>query len=152
MNRESPCFSCGECQTFDTSIKKIVFSSKSGIIAKAMSIPVLGGGTDLRLPFVEMLQYNIRADRLIMISDNEINSAWRWSGYTQTCQSQADQYRAKINKDLWVHAIDLMGYGTQQFIGGKTNIIAGWNEKVLEFIALAEEGIETQVKRIEEYT
>lgn len=84
-----------------------------------------------------------------MISDNEINSGW--SGYTQTCQSQVDRYREKINKDLWVHAIDLMGYGTQQFIGDKANIIAGWNEKVLEFIALAEEGIETQVKRIEEY-
>lgn len=135
--------------TFDTSIKKIVFSSKAGIITKAMSIPNLGGGTNLRLTLQAMLQHNIRADRLIMISDNEINSGW--SGYSQTCQPLADQYRAKINKDFWVHAIDLMGYGTQQFIGGKTNIVAGWNEKVLEFISLAEEGIDTQVKRIEEY-
>lgn len=135
--------------TFDTSIKKIVFSSKAGIITKAMSILNLGGGTNLRLPLQAMFHNNIRADRLIMISDNEINSGW--SGYSQTCQPLADQYRAKINKDFWVHAIDLMGYGTQQFIGGKTNIIAGWNEKVLEFIALAEEGIDTQVKRIEEY-
>lgn len=139
--------------TFDTSIKKIAVSNRGGIISTAQHIPNQGGGTDLRLPLVVMLRDNIKADRLIMISDNEINSSW-WGGggYARTCQSLADKYRATINKDLWVHAIDLMGYGTQQFIGNRTNIIAGWNEKVLEFIALAEEGIETQVKRIEEYT
>ena len=92
--------------TFDTSIKKIVFSSKAGIITKAMSIPNLGGGTNLRLPLLAMLQHNIRADRLIMISDNEINSGWQ--GFSQTCQPLADQYRAKINKAFWAHAIDLM--------------------------------------------
>ena len=67
------------------------------------------------------------------------------------CQPLADEYRRKINKDFWVHAIDLQGYGTQQFVGAKTNIIAGWSEKLLEFINLAEQGIDTQVKAIENY-
>ena len=50
---------------------------------------------------------------------------------------------------MWVHAVDLQGYGTQQFIDGKTNIIAGWSEKVLEFILLAENGVDLLIKRIE---
>jgi hypothetical protein len=33
-----------------------------------------------------------------------------------------------------------MGYGTQQFAGPKTNIVAGWSEKVFDFIVLAEQG------------
>lgn len=89
-----------------------------------------------------------------MLSDNEINYGYTNSGWNIhgiTCQSLADKYRNEINKDLWIHAIDLQGYGTQQFIGGKTNIIAGWSEKILEFINLAEQGIDTQVKRIENY-
>jgi hypothetical protein len=45
----------------------------------------------------------------------------------------------------------LQGYGTQQFCGSKTNIIAGWSEKVLEFIDIVEKGMDGQVKAIEKY-
>ena len=62
-----------------------------------------------------------------------------------------DQYRAKYNKDFWVHGVDIQGYGTQQFCGKKFNLIAGWNEKVLEFIMLAEKGVGSLVKTIEKY-
>lgn len=141
--------------TFNTELSKITFSSKNGIIETAMNIPVNGGGTNLTLPLKEIIDNKIKADRMIMISDNEINSSYIngsfWHCSDKTCQSLADIYRNTINKDFWVHAIDLQGYGTQQFIGNKTNIIAGWSEKVLEFVNLAEEGIDTQVKRIENY-
>ena len=55
-------------------------------------------------------------------------------------QVLADEYRRQSGNDIWAHAIDLQGYGTQQFRGAKTNIIAGWSEKVLNFILLAEQG------------
>ena len=45
----------------------------------------------------------------------------------------------------------MLCYGTQQFIGGRTNIIAGWSEKILEFIMIAEAGVDTLRKRINEY-
>lgn len=44
------------------------------------------------------------------------------------------------------------GYGTQQFHGPKTNIIAGWSEKIFDFILLAEQGEGSLEKRIEEYS
>ncbi len=132
--------------SFDTSIHKMQISTRGGIIQTAQSIMNCGGGTNLSLPLREIYQNEIKADRFLMFSDNEINYR-----YEYTCQTLADKYRQTINSNLWVHAIDLQGYGTQQFIGSKTNIIAGWNEKIFEFIALAEEGIDTQVKRIENY-
>ncbi len=135
--------------SFDTEIKKINVSSRSGIIEKALSILVNGGGTDITLPLRMMLQNKIQADRIIILSDNEINC--RYGNKNDTCQKYADEYRRKINKNFWVHAIDLQGYGTQQFIGTRTNVIAGWSEKVLEFIFFAEQGLSTQVKTIKNY-
>lgn len=134
---------------FDTKIGELTVSHRSGIIQTTLSPLFGGGGTDLTLPLRRMINNDIVADRLIMISDNEINSSW--GGFAKTCQPYADQYCDQVNPDLWVHAIDLQGYGTQQFIGDKTNIIAGWSEKILEFIMLAEQGISNQVEKIEKY-
>lgn len=105
------------------------------------------GGTDMNLPFKKMLKDKIQCDRVIVISDNECNGGWAGN----TVQSIADRYRKESGNDIWVHAIDLMGYGTQQFAGPKTNIIAGWSEKVFDFILLAEQGEGNLEKMIAEY-
>lgn len=136
--------------TFNTRIGQMNVSHHSGILQTASNTCTFWGGTNLRLPLGEMIDNHIYADRLIMISDNEINTGWL-GGWGRTCQSLADEYRRKVNPNLWVHAIDLQGYGTQQFIGGKTDIIAGWSERVLEFITLVEQGMASQVVTIETY-
>ena len=135
--------------TFDTQIKKEAVSSKSAILER-VSRASCGGGTRMSLPFEKMIADGIKADRVIIISDNECNSSYGWS--RKPVQALADEYRRLSGNDIWVHAIDLQGYGTQQFHGAKTNIIAGWSEKVLEFIKLAEQGEGTLEKTIEQYT
>ena len=130
---------------FNGAIKERFISHRQGILYACVHEAKACGGTDMRLPLSEMLKEKIKADRLIIISDNECNYGQR------TVQHLADQYRREINPDLWVHAIDLQGYGTQQFCGPKTNIIAGWSEKVFDFILLAEQGEGTLEKRIAEY-
>ena len=132
--------------TFDTDLYKPAVSTKGGILAQAQGIPVNGGGTNMELPFRHLIEESINVDRVIVLSDNEING-----DSDKTVQSLADEYRGSVNKDCWVHGVDLQGYGTQQFVGGRTNIIAGWSEKVLEFIALAEAGTDSLTKRIEAY-
>lgn len=136
--------------TFDTSIRKYAVSHRTSIL-ETVSKSCCGGGTDMYLPFEKMLSDNIKADRVIVISDNMCNSG---GGYysRKTVQALADEYRRKTGNDIWVHAIDLQGYGTQQFHGAKTNIIAGWSEKVLDFIKLAEQGEGNLEKAIEQYT
>lgn len=131
---------------FNGELEKINLSSKSPIIKTSLEYSSCFGGTDLGLPIKEMIDKEIYVDRLIILSDNEINC-----GFKYTCQSLIERYRNKVNKDLWVHAIDLQGYVKQQFNGKNVNIIAGWNEKILEFISLVEEGMENQVKKIENY-
>ncbi len=132
--------------TFDTKLYISSLASQNGIIANANSIRVAGGGTDISQPVRYLLSNKIFVDRIIILSDNEINY-----GFGALCQKYVEEYRRKINPKVWVHAIDMMGYGTQQFAGSKVNIISGWSEKVLEFIYQAEEGIDTLIGKIEEY-
>ncbi|WP_206516876.1 vWA domain-containing protein [Caldicellulosiruptor changbaiensis] len=132
--------------TFDTELKKVVLDPNGNIIANAKNIPITGGGTDINLPIKYLLKNNIFVDRIIIFSDNQINV-----DFDYVCQKLVDRYRKMINPNVWVHAVDLEGYGTQQFKGDKVNIIAGWSEKVLEFIPLAEHGVTTLVDRIKKY-
>jgi len=132
--------------TFDTSFKVTPLASRNGIISNAKSISPTWGGTDLSLPIKYLLENKIYVDRIIILSDNEINR-----GYDRVCQVYINEYRKKVNPNVWVHAIDLLGYGTQQFKGNKVNIIAGWNEKILEFIPNVEMGLDNIKEKIEDY-
>lgn len=136
--------------TFNTEITPYAVSHRSGIL-ETVSRARCGGGTDMYLPFEKMLADNIKADRVIILSDNMCNSGGDYYS-KKPVQTIADEYRRKTGNDIWVHAIDLQGYGTQQFCGKHTNIVAGWSEKVFQFIKLAEQMEGTLEKRIESYT
>lgn len=147
--------------TFDTRLRELQYSKRDGILSTAISYSNCGGGTNMYLPFQYILNDKIKADRVIIISDNECNyqctankNSYYW-GYNlvsySTVQNLVSEYRRTMNPDLWVHGIDLQGYGTQQFVGEKFNLISGWSEKVFEFIDLAEQGVGTLRKRIENY-
>ena len=133
--------------TFDTSVERAAFSRRSGLLSATIGYHPRGGGTRMELPFLAMMQEGVKADRVIVLSDNECNSPY-WGS---PIQSIADDYRRKTGNDIWVHAIDLQGYGTQQFMGAKTNYISGWSEKVFNFIPLAEQGEGTLEKTIAAY-
>ena len=136
--------------TFENHLGRIPMSSRGGILSEVLHNRVCGGGTNMGLPFQAMINQRIKADRIIILSDNECNSSGYW-GSSRPVQSLADEYRRLTGHDIWVHAVDLQGYGTQQFHGAKTNIIAGWSEKIFDFILLAEEGEGNLEKRIKAY-
>lgn len=132
---------------FNNRIEECAISHRNGILYTCVNEASARGGTDMELPFVKMMSDGVKADRVIVISDNMCNF-----GMTRTVQSIANKCREKLGKDFWIHAIDLQGYGTQQFAGPKTNIIAGWSEKVFDFILPAECGEGYLEKTIAEYT
>ena len=139
---------------FDTSAYRKLISNNSNILSTAKELCGCGGGTDISAPIKKMINDGMKVDRIIILSDNEANSQFKdgrsyWNEYTT--QQMVDKYREKFGKNVWVHAIDMQGYGTQQFIGSHTNLIAGWSEKVLDFILLAEEGTGSLIKTISEY-
>ena len=139
---------------FDTSAYRKLVSNDSNILSTAKKLCGCGGGTDISAPIKKMISDNMKVDRIIVLSDNEANSQFNgrssW-GYSYTAESVVQKYRDKFGKDVWVHAIDMQGYGTQQFIGSRTNLIAGWSEKVLDFILLAEEGTGSLIATISDY-
>jgi hypothetical protein len=143
--------------TFDTGLYPCNLSTTNGILANADSIRAVGGGTDITQPILYLLKNKIKVDRIIMLSDNEINSGFAsgshyYGRYSNvTCQDLVQRYRNEVNPDVWVHAIDLQGYGTQQFNGKKTNIIAGWSERVLDFISMTEEGMDNILNKVAVY-
>jgi hypothetical protein len=136
--------------TFNNDIEKQSLSKRTGILYAATHISRACGGTNMFLPFQKMIDDKVKTDRIIIISDNECNANPSWYR-NRTVQSIADEYRRISGNDIWVHGIDLQGYGTQQFHGKKTNIIAGWSEEVLDFILLAEQGEDTLIQRISNY-
>ena len=136
--------------TFDTSIKQFPLSRRSNILETVHRYSAPGGGTNMDLPFELMISKRIQADRIIIISDNMCNCGYTWYN-NKTVQSRADEYRRITGNDIWVHAVDLQGYGTQQFHGDKTNIVAGWSEKLFDFIRIAEAGESSLEKAIASY-
>lgn len=104
-----------------------------------------GGGTDMSIPMKYIESRKDVFDRVIYLSDNECN----WG--KKTVQKYVCQYRKTHNPDFWVHAIDLQGYGTQQFFGKNFNLITGWSDAVLPFVNMAEAGIGSIIDTIANY-
>lgn len=135
---------------FDTTASPLAFMGTS-VLADIEAVPAAGGSTNMAAGFDCLMESGFDADRVVVLSDNEVNGrSWMTCdfGY-KAIQSKLDQYRAKVGHDVWCHAIDLQGYGTQQFIGAKVNIMGGWSEQVLHFVALAEQGLGGLVDEIE---
>lgn len=141
---------------FDHTIQPMCIPSRNGILYTVFNENPMGGGTNMDLPFQKMLEHfqdgHGDYDRIIILSDNECNYAglYGWRG-DHTVQRMADEFRRESGRNIWVHAVDMMGYGTQQFAGSHTNIIAGRSEKLFDFILLAEKGIGSLEQRIREY-
>lgn len=117
------------------------------VLTDIKAVPAYGGYTDMAAAFDLLMKIGYDADRVILLSDNEVNSGWR--GNRETIQTKMDKYRRMVGHDVWCHAIDLQGYGTAQFIGPKTNIMAGWSDAVLSYIGIAERGFGSIVDDIE---
>lgn len=138
---------------FDNDASFIPMTGTS-IISDMSMVPEYGGGTDMASGFRLLMDSGFDADRVIVISDNECNHeggirSWRYATGRKTIQSWLEKYRKQVGHDVWCHAIDLQGYGTQQFIGSKTQVLAGWSESVLRFVAMAESGFGGIVTEIE---
>ena len=127
------------------------YGKYDSILDSIAALPYANGGTDMSLPMRWALNKDRATrpfDRIIYFSDNECNYG------RNTVYDLVNKYRQKKNPNVFTHMVDLLGYGTQQFYKNdkKFNLIAGWGDTVLEFISLAEEGIDSLVKRIESYS
>lgn len=129
------------CQ-FDITAKSVPMSGRS-ILSDVGRLAGVGGWTDMSAGFDLLMRSGFDADRVIVISDNEVNHG------RNAVMRELVEYRGKVGHDVWCHAIDVCGYGTVQFAGDKVNYISGWSDSVPRFISMAESGIGSLVDEVE---
>ena len=100
-----------------------------------------------------MIQEQINVDRIIIFSDMQVYDSNRGSypGMDMGLAHKAtERYKRKINPKVWIHSVDLAGYGTSQIApNGRLNLISGWHDSILNYIKLVEDGLDNQIKSIE---
>lgn len=141
---------------FDDNARITTFNTKNTILQQATGMPSEGGSTNLIAPICLMIDKGIIADRVIYLSDNEINCGFEapfrryWECRKTALQTVWNEYKKTINPNAWMHAIDIVGSGTQQVKGDRTNILAGWSDRIFDFINLCEKGFGSIVQVIDE--
>lgn len=140
--------------TFDTKVNKASVSTNDSVLSSFKSLRFTGGGTDVGATVRYLNDNKIYVDRIVILSDNENNASLSgcWSYFSRTnLMEEINKYRKDINPNVWVHLVDLQGYGTVQAKGEKINLITGWSEKLLQFIPLVETGADNLVKTVSTY-
>jgi hypothetical protein len=131
---------------FARDFKVVNVSGMNSIISNMQTFKNTNVGlqTQLHLSLRYLLDNLIKVDRIIVFSDEQC--------YGGSAQSVLDQYKKLVNPNVWIHVINLSGYGTTQFSkNSKTNLMAGWSDRMLEFINLAEKGEDGVTNTIETY-
>lgn len=127
------------------------FTKRSSIFDNMKKLEESGVGcsTYLEKAFKEIDKAGLPVDRIIIFSDMQTYGGRSWA--SDNPQGWVENYRKTKNPNLWVHSIDLAGYGTTKVVGGHINLIAGWSEKVLDYIIQVEEGGTGLIDAIDKY-
>lgn len=104
------------------------------------------GGTDAWKTVRHLNTTKTRVDRIVLFSDMQCydsgNQPRGWGGESYSLAEELRRYRSSVNPDVHMVSVDLAGYGTSQVPTDdpKVTLLAGWSDRVLEFIALREAG------------
>jgi hypothetical protein len=108
----------------------------------------VGGGTETGLWFLleDLIDRKVHADRIVLLSDlccytqGDVNCGYDLKKYLgsskATVQSLLDLYRQRVNKEVKVYSINLVGHGQSQVRphGEGTHLLSGWSEKLFGLI------------------
>lgn len=132
---------------YDTQVKesKTLRMNPVLTIAREIQAQANGGGTNTSLVFQYAYQTKKKYDRIIILSDNE-----SWADYGGGTNATYNMYRRETGNDPFVYAIDLAGHGTKDVAGGRVFHLAGWSEKMFDFMKWIEKENEmvTMVKAV----
>jgi hypothetical protein len=115
----------------------------------------VGSGTETGLwcGLHDLTTKKIHVDRIIIVSDFccytqgdvyncgvDMREHFGKGGEQATIQSMIDKYRMAVNKDCWVHSVDLQGHGQSQTKPGTKNVqtLSGWSEQIFGIMHAAE--------------
>lgn len=111
--------------------------SVSNIISKILNANV-GGATLAYKPLVDATEKGLHADRIVLLSDMQC-----YHPGANNFQTALTEYRKKVNRNVWLHSINLNAHDcSSQVAGGQENInlVSGFSDKILSTLMEAEKG------------
>lgn len=127
--------------------KEVGFSDADSVMAIVERIKKtsVGSSTYAHLPIQVVSALNQKFDRIIILSDMQCYTSNVWD-YNDTVKldEAVKLYRNKVNHDVFIHSIDLHGYGTAVVDpkDKKVQLLGGWSENIFKLIE-SFEGVET---------
>ncbi len=93
----------------------------------------VGHSTNAHRVIELMLAKKMFVDRLIVFSDMQCYDS---TGGSNTLSGAVAEYRKKVNPALFVHSIDLVGYGKSALSASdsRVNLVSGFSEKILRTV------------------
>ena len=113
----------------------------------------VGFSTNAYLAVKHLRETKTRVDRIVLLSDMQCydsDARSNWRGDSGSLAEELTKYRSSVNPEVYLYSVDLAGYGTSQFPQGdrRTALLAGWSERLLEFLPLFEADGTQAVARI----
>ncbi|MDD5726077.1 MAG: TROVE domain-containing protein [Patescibacteria group bacterium] len=136
------------CSAFGTDHVIVPIIRKDSIFTNMarLSNAVHGGSTNAYLPVRHLRERKIRVDRIVLISDMQCYASGHdpmlWGhARNESLAEELRKYRSSVNPQVFMHSVDLSGYGTAQFPPSERRVacLAGWSERALEILPLLEE-------------
>jgi len=133
---------------FGTDAEIINLSQRNGVISNMRHLREegerLGGSTEAWKTLDLMMAKKLKVDRIILFSDMQCYNSTDedMTGeeyrYTHSFAGRFLKYKRTINPKVKLYSIDLSGYGTLQTPKEDACLIAGWSDRILEFIDIFE--------------
>lgn len=104
----------------------------------------VGYSTNAYLGLQYLIENRVPVDRIILFSDMQCY------GYGNLAEV-LEKYRRSVSGDPYLYSIDLRGYGTSQFPENdpKVSLMAGWSERIFDYIRAFETDRKTMLADIE---
>jgi hypothetical protein len=131
---------------FGTDVAPVSLDRHGSLMANAnrvASANTRGCATNAFRIFQKLAREPFLPDRVILLSDMQVWNSDPWSQDRQLAP-EFFRYRAGRNANVWLHSIDLVGYGDAVVPAGtqRVNLVSGFSEKILNTILEAEGGLE----------
>ncbi len=127
---------------FGTNHQVVTLSKRDSVLTnmRLLATTPVGGSTEAWKTVRWLNETKTRVDRIILLSDMQCYTAHGYS--VESLAEELRKYRSSVNPEVYLYSVDLAGYGTSQFPRGESRVatIAGWSERVLEFIPEFEAG------------
>jgi hypothetical protein len=128
---------------------KNILSNQSKMQSKESSVGI-GPQTNVYLALEWLRNQRIHVDRIILLSDMQCyNSDGRYSDGQMA--PELIKYQNSVNPKVKLYSVDLTGYGGAQFPKDAkgVSLLAGWSEKIFDYISLHEKDGREMVADIE---